>query len=141
MEKNIHDYLSRHYYLKISDIGNAGLYSKADVRRHKPPFYSDKLLEELSSVFSLDIGLVKQYVCDWIDIVYGHVDLSYYWETQAPTLPTFLRVTGGTVSNELIQVQPMSRPSNDLFYLDYCYSGTTGLAMPSEINPFNTLSL
>ena len=44
-----------------------------------------------------------------------------YVYTDEYTLPIARRMSGRTIANNLIQIQPMFAPLNRLFYMDYTY--------------------
>jgi len=123
MENLVRSYLTRHYYVGISDIGNDGIYELSDTRRHKAPIYAERLVNELSIIFFLDAEIVKKIINDWAVWIKGDIDLEFYWKTIEAFFPLISNFVPNTFSNDLISVQPMDGPTGQLVYMDYIYSG------------------
>jgi hypothetical protein len=126
MEILIHNYLSRHYEIKTSDAGNDGIYYKEDLRRHKAPFYGEKLVKELVLVFDINKNEILIFINTWAKSINSAVDLEFYWKTQEEFLiPIALRIAAQSIGQDLVSVQPLSAPIGLLTHLDYQFSGNT----------------
>ena len=79
MENIIQSYLTKHYEINTSEIGNDGIYEKKDTRRHRPPYHQNKLLKELVMVFSVDEVTGKRIIQRWASLIKNDIDLTFYW--------------------------------------------------------------
>jgi len=130
MEKYVRLYLTRHYEINTSEIGNDGIYDKSDTRKLRPPVYFSKLLKELELLFNLSSEELIKIINEWAKDIKPDIDLEFYWSDFATFFPLTTSVVSNTVSNELIAVQPMEMPSgliNNLrrFYNNYEVSSDT----------------
>lgn len=128
MEKHIYNYLSENYYIRLSDVGNYGIYLINDVRRFHTPVNGNKLITELITVFAIETEEVALFINKWVFEKYGNVDLEFYWKTNDDiffgNIGNIVRnVSAVTLSQELIPVQAMGlpEPNGTLFYLDALY--------------------
>lgn len=128
MEKFIHKYLTQHYTILTSDIGNHGIYLKSDKSKYKAPFNGQKLLKELSTIFNVDEQTCKLIVQQWVMVGQNPflplVNLEFYWKTNEEiAFPEVLRVQAHTIAQELLEVKPMKPPSlgSNLMYFDMIY--------------------
>lgn len=125
MEIFIHNYLTRHYELATSDVGNDGIYSKEDTRRHRAPYNGSKLLKELSTIFGVFSLDAQSYTNRWAWSNGKKADLEFYWrQADEFMLPIAMRVAAQTIGLDLVSVQPMAGPSGTLIYPE-SYSGQT----------------
>ena len=127
METYIKKYLSQHYYIQTSDVGNDGIYYLFDDRRIPTPFFGNKLIKEISVVFGLEVEESKDYIIGWSISVKSDVDLEFYWKQihELFGLPITHQIVARTVGMDLVPVQPMNLPTGMLMYMDYVYSGDT----------------
>lgn len=124
MQDIVQSYLSRHYFVNTSDAGNDGIYELNDTRRHKVPIYGDKLLYQLSIIFSLEADLLKDWVNLWVVSLNSDIDLDFYWLENEAFFDALNIHLASIINPVLAPVQPMGAPTGTLFYLDYVYSGT-----------------
>lgn len=132
MEQLLHKYLSHHYFIDTSDVGNDGVYKKDDARRYKAPFYGNQLLDELNLIFNLEKGYLQSNVDKWALSIKEDVDLEWYWSQENFFIPFSERIFATTFGQDLVGVQPMDAPSGQLFYLDYNYG--TGSSETVAVN-------
>lgn len=126
MQDIVCSYLTKHYEIATSEVGNDGIYLKSDTNKHRIPVYGDKLLKELIIIFSLEDDLLKSYTDTWAISIKSDINLEFYWKTQEEfTFPHVSRVISSLISNGLVPVQPMSSPNPQSLFLDYQYSGNT----------------
>ena len=126
MQIIVQSYLSKHYEIATSEVGNDGIYLKSDTREHRIPTYGDKLVKELVTIFCLEDEVLKTYVNVWAISIKKDVDLEFYWKTQEElAFPHVSRIVSSLMANEIVAVQPMAAPNPQLLYMDYQYSGDT----------------
>ena len=125
MEKFIHSYLSNTYYIETSDVGNDGIYEKADTRRWKAPINGDRLLKELVLIFYIDEVQLKNHVEDWAKTIKSDVDLDWFWKQFESLMPIAQKIAAQTIGLDLVAVQPLSGPKLKLMFLDFKYSADT----------------
>lgn len=128
METFIYDYLTKNYYLDTSDVGNDGVYLLLDTRRFKAPTPSHKLLNDIMTIFALDIDTSKDIINSWANSINPNIDLEFYWKTTNDIFNTVLPIItnlAARLSDNLVSVEPMSSPSGNLFYLDVVYDRET----------------
>ena len=126
MQNIVHLYLSKHYEIATSEVGNDGIYLKSDTREHRIPTYGDKLVKELVTIFCLEDGLLKTYIDDWAVSIKNDIDLEFYWKTQEEiAFPHISRVISSLMANDIVAVEPLAAPRGELLYMDYQYSAGT----------------
>ena len=126
MQIIVHSYLSKHYEIATSEVGNDGIYLKSDTREHRIPTYGDKLVKELVTIFCLEAEELKSYINVWAISIKKDVDLEFYWKTQEEiAFPLLGRVVSSLISQDIVAVQPMAAPNPQLLFMDYQYSGNT----------------
>ena len=128
----IQSYLSRHYEIQTSEVGNDGIYDKHDTRRHKGPIYGTHLTKDLTTIFGVAEDELIVCINDWALSVKPDVDLEFYWKTLESLFPIAKRVAAQTVGLDLVSVQPMKAPTGLLFYLDYVHAGATPPIRPER---------
>ena len=141
METFIYKYLSAHYEIstteasskKITICNTYGIFYKNDTAKTKNEIYSDTLLKEVSSVFSIDTKKAKQIINKWAKSINKKVDLTDYWNKLDGLLPIVTRIASTLIGQELVSVQPMS--SFGLF-LDFTYSSNTNTGTCSVTNEY-----
>jgi len=79
MESIVHSYLSEHFEIKTSDVGNDGIYLKKDTRRDRAPYYHIIFLREVATIFGLDVKTIKKYTNAWSIVHKNDVNLRFYW--------------------------------------------------------------
>jgi hypothetical protein len=128
MEKHIYNYLTQNYYIRLSDVGNHGIYLINDDRRFHTPVNGNKLITELITVFAVESEEAALFIHKWSVEKYGKVDLEFYWKTNDDiffgNIGNIVRnVSAVTLSQSLVPVQPMAfpEPKGTLFYLDTIY--------------------
>lgn len=130
MEEIICNYLTENYYIDTSDVGNDGIYLILDTRRFKSPTPSDKLLNDIMTIFGFDIDTTRDIINLWSKKIKPDVDLDFYWkgvfEIFNSVMPIITNL-GKRLSDDLISVEPLSTPSGTLFYMDYVYDDETTL--------------
>jgi hypothetical protein len=126
MQNIVHSYLSKHYEIATSEVGNDGIYLKSDTREYRIPTYGDKLVKELVTIFCLEDSLLKTYIDVWAVSIKKDVDLEFYWKTQEEiAFPHVSRIISSLMANDIVAVQPMEATSGQLLYMDYQYSAGT----------------
>ena len=126
MQNIVHSYLSKHYEVATSEVGNDGIYLKSDTREHRIPTYGDKLVKELVTIFCLEDGLLKTYIDVWAVSIKKDIDLEFYWKTQEEiAFPHITRVISSLMANDIVAVEPLAEPRGELLYMDYQYSAGT----------------
>jgi hypothetical protein len=126
MQIIVQSYLSKHYEIATSEVGNDGIYLKSDTREHRIPTYGDKLVKELVTIFCLEDGLLKTYIDDWAVSIKKDIDLEFYWKTQEEiAFPHISRVISSLMANDIVAVEPLAAPRGELLYMDYQYSAGT----------------
>lgn len=123
MEKHIYNYLTENYYIRLSDVGNQGIYLINDPRRYHTPINGNKLITEIITVFAIESEEASLFIQKWAVNKYDKVDLEFYWKTNDDiffgNIGDIVRnVSSHTLSADLVPVRPMSLPTNMLFYLD-----------------------
>lgn len=128
MEKHIYNYLTENYYIRLSDVGNYGIYFINDARKFHTPVNGNKLITELITVFAIESEEAALFINKWAFEKYGNIDLEFYWKTNDDiffgNIGNIVRnVSAVTLSHELIPVQAMGfpEPKGTLFYLDTVY--------------------
>jgi hypothetical protein len=86
MQFLVQKYLSKHYYVGTSNLGNDGIYSKDPTKKYLTKKYpaqmiSEKLLNELTLMFNLEESILKTYVQNWAESQRKDIDLEFYWLT------------------------------------------------------------
>ena len=125
METYVQSYLSRHFYIKTSDVGNDGIYKKDDTRKFPAPYHNIHLLNELEVVFSLSQEILREYTDIWAIKQKPDVNLEFYWSQLFSLLPLASRLAASTIGLDLVSVQPLEAPTGLLRYSDFIYSGDT----------------
>ena len=125
MKKYVRLYLDRYYEIDTSELGNDGIYEKLDTREFRTPIYKTILVKRLNLIFSLSEELLTEIVNEWGKEIKPDVDLEFYWTPLAGWFPTLKKVTVGTISNELVAVQPMEMPSDFSYFYSFNFSGDT----------------
>jgi hypothetical protein len=134
MEQLLHKYLSHHYYIDTSNVGNDGIYLINDTRRYKAPFYCNKLLDELNFIFNLEKGYLQSNVDKWALSIKEDVDLEWFWlQEDLFNFPISHQIAARTLGLDLVSVQPMDGPVGELLYLDYDY-GTGATVASSRVS-------
>lgn len=122
MEKLVHSYLTRNYYLKTDADGNDCIYAKDN----QDIYYGDALITELDNVFSIGKKTSDKFINRWAKSIDSKIGLKYYWKLkdwQSIGLPISIRISAQTIGLDLVPVQPMATPK--LLFLDYQYTGNT----------------
>lgn len=134
MQKLVHSYLTRYYEIDTSEVGNDGIYSLTDTRKHRAPIYGDRLIKELVTIFCYSEDLVKDYIVDWAISIKSDINLVFYWATEEKifNMPLAQRVGARTISTDLVSVQPMSAPKDLSVHIDYIYSGDTQIKVKKK---------
>ena len=130
MEKYIYNYLDGNYYIKLSDVGNYGIYMINDARRFVIPIYGEKLTQEIVTIFAVDEETAIYHINNWATFVEPSVDLEFYWKTNHDIFfgnigNLVMNVGARTIGNSIIQVQPMTTPTASLMFMDYVYETKT----------------
>jgi hypothetical protein len=127
MEIHVHSYLSRHFEIGTSEVGNDGIYSLEDKRKNRAPIYGNKLVTELVTVFAIAEDEGKNFINTWAVKINPKIDLEFYWATNEDIfegiLPLVQRVAARTIGMDLVSVQPLAAPTGQLLYFDYAYTG------------------
>lgn len=127
MEQIVQSYLTKHFEIGTSEVGNDGIYSLADKREIRPPIYGNVLLKELISIFSISEDDGKNFVNNWAVSIKSNIDLEFYWSTVEDIfnniLPIVQRVAARTIGLDLVSVKPFDGPTGNLLYFDVNYSG------------------
>lgn len=119
MEKFIQEYLSLHYKIGYSMMGNAGVYDIYNDPECEAPETSKKLLKEISHIFYVSEEDAKNQVELWAITIDPEVDFDFYWKTiNELFFPTISRIAARTIGMDLVSVQPMSAPRGELMYFD-----------------------
>ena len=123
----VQSYLTRYYEIGTSEVGNDGIYSLTDTRKHRAPIYGDRLIEELVTIFCYSEELIKDYIVGWAVSIKSDINLDFYWATEPDIfgMPLVQRVESRTLGMDLVPVQPMEGPNPVLMYHDYIYSADT----------------
>lgn len=144
MEKLIHKYLSLNYKLGLISDNSKKInlldYDAIFNREDGEIAFGDKLVEELIDIFCEKEAHVKKYIESWAQSLKKYrVDLIWYWSQKEPWLPKLTEVVGRTIANDLVGVQPLSRPNSELFYLDFKHNVTQEINSIGEcdIEKFN----
>lgn len=129
MEKFIYNYLTENYYIRLSDVGNYGIYLINDARRFHTPINGARLVSEIVHVFAVTEDESKKHIDNWALNKYGNIDLDFYWKTNSDlffgNIGNVVNNIGSSLSQDLVPVQAMSAPSQTLFYFDYVYESKT----------------
>jgi hypothetical protein len=144
METFVYDYLTKNYYLDISDAGNDGIYLILDTRRFKAPTPSHKLLNDIMTIFALDIDTSKDIINLWAKSVNPDIDLEFYWKTTNDIFNSILPIIANlsaSLSDNLVRVEPLSSPSGNLLYMDVVYDSGTPIQKIKNrvVNFFNKI--
>jgi hypothetical protein len=81
MEVLMRNYLEENFYVATSDMGHDGIYTYNDSRKHNAPYPNAKLINDLETVFSVDVDLIKKTIEHWARSKKEDIDLSFYWLT------------------------------------------------------------
>lgn len=85
----VQSYLSKHFELKTSDVGNDGIYFLCDIRIDKAPFYHTKLIKEISTIFGLPEDETITYINAWAHSINKKVNLEFYWKSNLDIFSPF----------------------------------------------------
>lgn len=122
MEQIVQSYLTKHFEIGTSEVGNDGIYSLADKREIRPPIYGNVLLKELVSLFSISEDDGKNFVNNWAVSIKSNIDLEFYWSTVEDIFnsifPIVQRMAARTIGLDLVSVKPMSESTGKLLYFD-----------------------
>lgn len=127
MENIIQSYLSKFYEIKISNVGNDGIYLIDKVKIpiipkywgiNVAPFAWGKLIKELIVIFSLDEVTLTRIVDKWAINQKKDVDLTFYKKEPEHLLPIAQKLAAQTIGLDLVPVTPMNGPKGNIFYFD-----------------------
>lgn len=124
MEKHIFKYLDKKYIVDTSKVGNYGIYTPNDINDpFRIPYNGSRLLKEIAIVFAIGDEISKNHVNNWANRKDNLCNLEFYWEhnSNGDWFPIAGRVSSTLLGQDLLEVQPMSAPRNDICYLDYNY--------------------
>ncbi len=74
MEILIYKYLSKFYYLSISEIGNHEIWFKTST------YYGDRLINDISLIFGIYKDEAKNTIHNWCLSLNPNIDLEFYWK-------------------------------------------------------------
>lgn len=85
MEKIIHKYLSKHYYIDVSQMGKYGIYNriyvdKVYINKHKIPYDGDKLISDITTMFGVNKDTAFKFISNWVNDFEEIIDLTFYWK-------------------------------------------------------------
>ena len=111
MKKLLYKYLNAYYVLnKYGE--NYAIFRNEDSRIVST--YNDKLVKELVELFGYGYTRTLWCIDSWAKTIIPHVNLNHYWDRRY--------LAARTLGSDLVSVQPMSAPTNNLFYMDYIIS-------------------
>ncbi len=120
MKKLLYKYLSAFYVLGKNGRGNYVIFKDEGDGLVRDD--DDKLVKELVEIFGYGYTRTKWCIDSWAKTIIPHVDLKYYWEKRNYLeFPIARSISSSLIGGDLITIEPMSAPTNNLFYLDYQY--------------------
>lgn len=117
MRKLIHKYLTVNYYVKGSKLYTSGELGLSLVS-------SNTLISDLEVVFGLSKQNLKWFVKAWIHKQNRGFPFRSYWSSTNIfnfSIPIIRQVSSTLISNDIVNVVPMSGPRGILTYLDTGY--------------------
>ena len=124
MKKYVQLYLSRHYEIETSELGNDGIYEKSDTRVFRAPISNNRLLNRLSLIFSLSDEYLTELVNEWAKTIKNDIDLEFFW-SDLSFFPLVKRQFADMLSSDIVSVQPMEMPSGKVLFNNFIFSGDT----------------
>jgi hypothetical protein len=125
MRKFIQKHLDDKYYIKTSEAGNDGIYLLIDKEeRYQYPTGKKLILDEIITMFSIELEEAKLEVNSWAVKKKPNVDLNFFWNVLAYDKILF-PVVRTMVPVDFNPQNPMEMPISNLdsiylFYLKYC---------------------
>lgn len=124
MNKLLYKYLNAFYVLD-NNGRNYGIFKNENGRLVSQ--YNDKIVKELVELFGYGYTRTLWCIDSWAKTIVPHVNLNYYWgrrylDDTAFSFPIVRNLAARTLGSDLVSVQPMRAPSDNLFYMDYIIS-------------------
>jgi hypothetical protein len=132
----MYKYLTENYYIKKSDVGNYGIYLIDDNSRWATSINPKILIEELVKLFGFKYTKTKWLIHSWVKLTNKNIDLKFFWSTNwYGFFPTAKRVSSTLMATDLVNVEPLSTPTNEIHYMNIIYDLPTPNVDPIISNP------
>jgi hypothetical protein len=119
MENFIFSYLTEHFYLRKSHVGNWGIHlGPEDPDKDYTGIYrGHKLVSEISMIFGISEKQAKRLINKWAK----PIDLKFYWKVgidlSSIDFPNVNRVFSTLVAQDIVDVRPMTPPNPTFMFL------------------------